>query len=291
MSGAFVCRRRARSLTGTSRRAFIGIAAAAPLAAAGLGAAPAYAATASDDTYPSNTALYQDSTLVEGTDYIRRYYRHAVTDDLAGTNVAFAKTTVLALHGGGIEAGTSELCLATCGFPPGSEAPAEGEPTYDYWMFEGVRTSNNTALHVTATHCDDGVALLLCAGSMNTLSLHGCSPADAGLAAGTAAVLVGGLNSSFKQYLIEALTIAGFQTKDAASIPALAGVEPANIANRNLLGAGCQLEITKPLRDAMFSASDNTVAGRGNNTNGVFWDFVRAPRTAIARAEADLTIL
>src|SRR5258708_29061474 len=84
------------------------------------------------------------------------------------------KTTILAPHGGGIEPGTSELCLAVAGYHPASlpQIPAAGV-TYDYWIFEGLRDSGNPELHVTSTGCDDGVAVSLCAGSLNALALHG----------------------------------------------------------------------------------------------------------------------
>lgn len=44
-------------------------------------------------------------------------------------------------HGGGIEPGTSELCLAIAGYHPASLAQTGG-PTYDYWMLEGLLSTN-----------------------------------------------------------------------------------------------------------------------------------------------------
>lgn len=56
-------------------------------------------------------------------------------------------------HGGGIEAGTSELCLDIAGYHPAglTPAPAEG-PLHDYWMFEGLRPADHGDLHVTSAH-------------------------------------------------------------------------------------------------------------------------------------------
>jgi hypothetical protein len=114
------------------------------------------------DTYPSNTALYLDPNLLETVDYARRYRRHELFDDGLPTKCAVAKTTIIAPHGGGIEFGTSELCLAIAGYDPATLAVVPGTGiTYDYWMFEGLRASNNSQLHVTSTHCDDGVAVSL----------------------------------------------------------------------------------------------------------------------------------
>ncbi|MGW4462048.1 poly-gamma-glutamate hydrolase family protein [Micromonospora sp. NPDC004704] len=241
------------------------------------------------DAYPSNTALYAETDLVEGVDYARRYQRHRYFDESLPQRYPYAKTTILAPHGGGIEVGTSELCLAVAGYHPASLAvtPAGGT-THDYWMFEGLRASNNGELHVTSSHCDDGVARSLCAGALNALGLHGCTAAQAGEGEDTAAVLVGGRNNTFKQYLLEELTSAGFRAIDAVNHESLNGNDPDNIANRTLLGAGGQLEITTPLRLAMFEV--NTRAQRKNTTTPLFWSFVAAVRTAITRTEAGQVI-
>jgi phage replication-related protein YjqB (UPF0714/DUF867 family) len=241
------------------------------------------------DRYASNTDLYSQPDLAEGTDYARRYRRHAYLDNDSAAKFPFARTTIVAPHGGAIEAGTSELCLAIAGYRPDTLAAAQ--PTYDYWMFEGIRTSQNTELHVTSTHCDDAVALALAAGARNALGVHGCTTDAADLPDGTRAALVGGRNATFKAHLTDALGEAGIGTVDAATRPALAGADPENIANRTLLGMGAQLEITKPLRDAMFATGKNTIALRKSNTLPLFWTFVDAVRTAIARTEAAQPVL
>src|SRR5207237_1000965 len=73
--------------------------------------------------------------------------------------------------------GTSELCLAVAGYHPANlpQIPPAGV-TYDYWMLEGLRDRDNAELHVTATGCDDGMAVSLSAGSLNALALHGFRP-------------------------------------------------------------------------------------------------------------------
>jgi phage replication-related protein YjqB (UPF0714/DUF867 family) len=246
-------------------------------------------AAAASDLYGSNTELYADPSLVEGTDYGRRYRRQSVLDDSLATGRPLTKTVVLAPHGGGIETGTSELCLAIAGYHPATLAvtPAEGT-VHDYWMFEGLRSSDNGALHVTSTHCDDGIARQLCAGALNAVSLHGCTTFQAGLPDGARAVLVGGLNTTLKRYLRDALAAIGVQAVDASGDEELAGEDPVNIVNRTLLGKGAQLEITTPLRTAMFGT--NTRADRKNTTTQVFWDFVDAVRRAVERMEAEQTV-
>ena len=191
---------------------------------------------------------------------------------------AVPRTAILAPHGGGIETGTSELCLAIAGYHPADLAPTDG-PLHDYWMFEGLLSTGNTRLHVTSTNCDDTVARAIAGGSLNAIGLHGCKPEQADLPAGTQAVLVGGRNTAFKSLLLTRLNAAGVQAIDASSVPNLNGDEPANIANRTRLAAGAQLELTTPLRQAMFGT--NARADRKHTTLALFWTFTTATRAAV----------
>ncbi|MEV7025774.1 poly-gamma-glutamate hydrolase family protein [Kitasatospora sp. NPDC093558] len=274
-----------------NRRTLIAALATAPaLASLGtvLRATPAHAA----DLYPSNTALYRDKSLVKGIDYGRRHRRHLIDDQNPAATTPFIRTTVIAPHGGGIEGGTSELCLAVAGYHPADLAPTPAAgPVHDFWMFEGLRSSNNSALHVTSTHCDDTVARAMCAGSLNVLSLHGCTPAQAGLEAGARAVLVGGLNATFRQFLVAEFAAAGIRAVTASGEEEIAGISPENICNRSMLAMGAQLEITTDLRAAMFAPGKNTRADRAANTLPLFWTFATAVRTAIQRLEATQEIL
>jgi phage replication-related protein YjqB (UPF0714/DUF867 family) len=109
--------------------------------------------------------------------------------------------------------------------------------------------------------------------------LHGCTPARAGLPDGTPAVLVGGLDTELKDFLLTAYTDAGVRAVDAAGQPALDGGDSRNIVNRTFTGRGAQLELTTPLRAAMFGI--NTAARRKHTTTAVFWQFVAATRQAL----------
>src|SRR6266705_28649 len=151
-----------------------------------------------DMTFNFNSELYADPSLAEGVDYARRHRRHERFDDTLARTDDVPKTTILAPHGGGIEPGTSELCLAVAGYHPAdlSQFPPAGV-TYDYWMFEGLRDRDrgNLELHVTSTGCDDGVAVSLCAGSLNALTLHGFLPQPPGMSGDEQVVLVGGAST------------------------------------------------------------------------------------------------
>ncbi|MEV4743281.1 poly-gamma-glutamate hydrolase family protein [Streptomyces sp. NPDC049555] len=258
--------------------------AAAPLLTA-LGTGTAHA-TGADDHFASNTDLYTRLPNGEGTDYARRYKRHEMADASLDGRFPFARTAVMALHGGGIEAGTSELCLAVAGYHPATLEPMQADgAVHDYWMFEGLRSKDNDELHVTSRNCDDRVALAMAAGSLNVLSLHGCTAAQAGAPASRPeAVVIGGRNADFRRHLQQELAAAGFQTVDGTKISALDGDDPQNICNRTLLGKGAQLELTTELRRSLFGTF--TRQGRGQSTNDAFRRFTDACRAAIARLEA-----
>ncbi|MGP9021473.1 poly-gamma-glutamate hydrolase family protein [Streptomyces sp. BR1] len=273
-------------MTSTSRRTVLTALATAAVSGpllSGVGATAAHA-TGAKDLYASNTDLYTRLAGKEGTDFARRYKRHEQVDSDQKKAFPYGRTAILALHGGGIEGGTSELCLGIAGYDPATLA-AKGGPAYDYWMFEAIRSSNNSELHVTSKHCDDRIARSIAAANLNVVSLHGCTAAQAGAPASRPeAVVVGGLNTTFKTYLHDALRAAGFQTIDGSAEPDLSGVDPANICNRTLLGKGAQLELTTELRKSMFTV--NTIAGRATSTTPVYDTFVAAVRTAVARLEA-----
>jgi phage replication-related protein YjqB (UPF0714/DUF867 family) len=239
--------------------------------------------------FATNSDLYKDPDLVEGVDYARRHRRHERFDDSLARTLDLPKTVVLAPHGGGIERGTSELCLAVAGYHPANlpQTPPAGV-TYDYWMFEGVREGDNRELHVTSTGCDDQLAVSLCAGALNALSLHGFDPGPS-LAADAQVVLVGGKDAVLGKQLRDGFRVAGLTVLDAAENAELDGDDPRNIVNRTRRGEGAQLELSTPLRDAMFT--DIRRSRRKHTTTQLFWTFVAVCRDAIDRLEADQVVL
>ncbi|WP_267241352.1 poly-gamma-glutamate hydrolase family protein [Streptomyces sp. PR69] len=270
-------------MTSTSRRTLLTAFTAAAVTGPLLGGVAAPPAHAADDLYDSNTDLYTRLAGLEGTDFARRYRRHQHFDDSPGRTYPFNRTTIMALHGGSIEIGTSELCLGIAGYRPDSLTPLQdGHGVHDYWMFEGLKNGGNSVLHVTSTHNDDHVAVSMAASSLNVLSLHGCSTASAGA---SGVVVVGGRNERFKTLLKREFSAAGIGWRDGSEVPHLAGVSTANLCNRTMLGKGAQLEITSDLRAAMFRV--NTRAGRAGSTKDEFDAFVGACRRAIATLEAD----
>jgi phage replication-related protein YjqB (UPF0714/DUF867 family) len=241
--------------------------------------------------FEHNSDLYANPDLAEGVDYARRHRRHERFDDTLARTDDVPKTTILSPHGGGIEPGTSELCLAVAGYHPANlpQSPPAGV-TYDYWMFEGVREDDNRELHVTSTGCDDDMAVSLCAGSLNALALHGFSPKPPDFSEDEQVVLVGGaiLDSTpnpLRDYLLAGLCDARFDARVPAGHGELDGNASCNIVNRTMLGMGAQLELSTPLRDAMFT--EHSRPRRKHTTTQLFWTLVAVCRDAIDRLEAE----
>ncbi|WP_019891235.1 poly-gamma-glutamate hydrolase family protein [Streptomyces purpureus] len=295
----------------TSRRAVLSSVA---VAAAGLpllndlaGNGRTAVAAETAERFATNTALYSSGDFKEGTNWMRRFRcgtPGGLLDNDNNTSTAVRGTAVIAPHGGGIEAGTSELCLAIAGYTlagAGSThpAPVEGVPQRDYWMFEAITSHKD--LHVTSTHCDDPAALAVCGNNLYAVSLHGFSP-DTGPAK---QILIGGRDQRLMRNLGWAFAKHGLTTD--TTDPALAvqvviagvdsplnGDDPANIVNRTRTGAGAQLEISTELRRAMFgtfagAAERRQTAGVGTAHQAHFWNgFVGAVREAVDRHELGL---
>ncbi|MDQ0791786.1 poly-gamma-glutamate hydrolase family protein [Streptomyces sp. B1I3] len=274
----------------------------------GNGATPAAAV----DRYGSNTELYTRTAAGEGTDWMRRFRIGEpvhFTDNARSTSGPVNNTAVIAPHGGGIEAGTSELCMAIAGYTPfdtgtdPASAAVPGEPQRDYWMFEAL--ANSAAQHVTSTHCDDPAALAVCTGNLYAVALHGFDDPAA------RKIIIGGRDERLKRNLLAAFTKYGLTSPTAdpgrdvtvvfaGATDPINGDDPANIVNRTRTGAGAQLELSTALRKAMFG--DFSGAAKRRTTAGVpstdspyadhFWNsVVSAVREAIKNHELGIDSL
>ncbi|MFF5446328.1 poly-gamma-glutamate hydrolase family protein [Streptomyces sp. NPDC012888] len=308
-------------MTFTSRRTLLTSMAAAaatlPLLndVAGSGAVTAVAAEVPEQA--SNTVLYSNPKYREGEHWMRRFRTHPrppLSDNLRHGSAPVRSTAIIAPHGGGIEAGTSELCLAIAGYKPFREdevgttvdpvdmeaMKVPGVPQRDYWMFEGLALSNE--LHVTSTNCDDPAALAVCGENMYAVSLHGFLPDGPGENPDEKKILIGGRDQRLMRNLRAAFKRHGLttgHTDPALNVTVvLAGVDSPlngddvdNIVNRTRTGAGAQLEISTKLRHAMFedisgAADRRATAGKGPGHQAHFWNaFVNAVREAVDRHE------
>ncbi|KUF18470.1 poly-gamma-glutamate hydrolase family protein [Streptomyces silvensis] len=192
------------------------------------------------DLYASYAALAAAET--EGVDYERR------TVDVTG-----ATWTSIAIHGGGIEAGSGEM------------ARYVGAGLMDHYEFAGIKASGNTDLHITSTNFDEPNCVALVAASVRTLSFHGYQGTD-----GVAATALGGLDTVRRDRVSDALTAAGFTVVTAPQ--EISGSDPANICNLNASSAGVQLEMSRQQRADFFPGGDTsrTMRDSGQRTDAFY---------------------
>jgi phage replication-related protein YjqB (UPF0714/DUF867 family) len=244
------------------------------------------------DRYPTMTSLYSDPLNTEGITYGKRWKRHEWSQLVEGqvTDNPEIQQIVLAIHGGGIEGGTSEVALSVAGYHPATLAPAaDCYGFHDLWIFEGLLNSGNRDLHVTSANYDDPIALKLVQNARRCISIHGCDDLDA-----KGKLQIGGLDADLGEILLQELILAGIPAEICTN-PAINGRDPANICNRTQMSGGVQLEMGTSYRASLFAPGHNFFvkeAGayintvnftRKNNTNAEFWKLTKALRRAMSR--------
>jgi phage replication-related protein YjqB (UPF0714/DUF867 family) len=183
---------------------------------------------------------------------------------------------VMAIHGGGIEAGTSEIALATAGFDPATLMPSvDGLGIHDFWLFEGLLADGNGRLHVTASNYDDPIATELVRNARRCISLHGCSDRQA-----NGKIQLGGLDVELRDIVLEELTAADIEAEIATN-PMLDGSRRDNIANKTRIGGCAQLEMATSFRSSLYGI--DTRPRRKQTTNDKFNRLVAALRQAMSR--------
>lgn len=146
-----------------------------------------------------------------------------------------SNVTVVAIHGGKIEKGTTELAYALA-----------SHNNYNYYSFLGLKSTNNFSLHVSSDKFAETYALEMVSKSKETLSIHGCEGAEE-------FTYIGGRDTELANKIKESLTKYGFTVKKD-NPKDLAGISPDNIVNRNINERGVQLEISESLRTKFLSA-------------------------------------
>lgn len=164
---------------------------------------------------------------------------------------------IIAPHGGKIELGTSEVALGIAG------------EEHALYLFEGLKAGRRV-LHITSEAFDEPRCLTILRAATTVVTIHG-------MAGAAPEVHLGGLDESLVRRLEAELKEAGF-TAHRTSDPRRAGTRPNNLCNRGNSGRGCQLEISRGLRDAMMH--DLTPNGRDERTEE-FRKFVRTVRDAL----------
>jgi phage replication-related protein YjqB (UPF0714/DUF867 family) len=195
------------------------------------------------DTYPNFAALARKER--SGIDYSVRVRR---------VRPAFA---IVAPHGGGIEAGTSEI------------ADAIAAEKYSFYSFDGLKSSGNGVLHITSTHFDEPMCLTILSNSTVVVTLHGEHSDEDG-----EGVFVGGLDTDLGGRIGTALTQKAFEVREHQN-PKLQGREPKNVCNKGTSGAGVQLELSKAVRKTLFKSLTRTGREHPTERFKIFVDAVR----------------
>lgn len=143
-----------------------------------------------------------------------------------------AAVALIAPHGGGIEAGTSEIATAIAG------------REFSLYCFEGIKVHGNRVLHISSHLFDDPMCLDLLRSTRIAITIHGCADsADV--------VYVGGLHKELRAAAFKSLSDAGFRAVDDCTNHD--GNDPMNICNRCHGGKGVQLELSRGIRARMFA--------------------------------------
>ncbi|MBP2080120.1 poly-gamma-glutamate hydrolase family protein [Oceanobacillus polygoni] len=145
---------------------------------------------------------------------------------------------VIAIHGGDIEPGTSEVVKGLA-----------NQMALSYYLFEGIKPTNNMILHIDSKYFDEPIGRNIVQNSVSTLSIHGYEGQG-----NESIIYLGGRNKEYKETIRYSLQNRGFQVEDAP--PGIAGMSEKNIVNDNQLKKGVQLELTAELRRSLFK-NDN----------------------------------
>jgi phage replication-related protein YjqB (UPF0714/DUF867 family) len=150
---------------------------------------------------------------------------------------------LVALHGGGIEPGTSDIMRAV--------VEAGGWAWYEFAGF--LRGGNKAALHLTSTAFDEPTLVKMLPQTSFVMSFHGASEAA------DPVVYVGGKWQMGRQAVVASINHNsgdhGIRAVDAVETPAAAhlqGLDLSNITNRGKRAEGVQLEFTRGARNLLF---------------------------------------
>ncbi|WP_347490218.1 poly-gamma-glutamate hydrolase family protein [Desulfoscipio sp. XC116] len=173
-------------------------------------------------------------------------------------------TTILAIHGGGIERGTSELVGALNEYGK-----------YNTYSFEGLKAADNGSLFMKAINFDEPTAVSLVNRSDYTVSVIGAAGDDE-------VTYIGGQNKLLAELIRLHLTAQGYNVKTLSIPDRIAGVMDNNIVNKNQLFkdnyqlGGVQIAISKGLRDKLATDSGtlNNYSSSINQALGESWPTV-----------------
>lgn len=184
---------------------------------------------------------------------------HQGADYRIRSRIGSSGITILSIHGGEIEPGTTRIADAIAG------------QEHSFYAFEGIKSAGNRELHITSTHFDEPQAIEIVCHSDIIISIHGSAIMEP-------VVHLGGLDTELKLAIEYELLQAGFQVVQCRG-SRFDATNQKNICNLCGRGMGVQMEISRGLRSRMYQ--DLTPEGRHHRT-AVFVGFMEAVRKAIA---------
>lgn len=176
-----------------------------------------------------NKAYYKDHKDTYTSFSEMAQYHPAGTDYKIIVKNQHPTHTVLAIHGGQIETGTSGV------------AQALASDKFNLYLFEGLK-KESWNLHITSTNYDESMALNLVDRSKSCLSIHGFKNSS------TSEVCLGGLDTELLQKVYYELNKTGLiQQNEVNPCKKFYATSKSNIVNR-CSAHGVQIEMSAQLR-------------------------------------------
>jgi len=136
---------------------------------------------------------------------------------------------VLAIHGGNLQPGTTEIAAAIAG------------TAHSFYSFVSLKPEIDQTLYVPSRQFNDPAALDMVRDADVVLSIHGCAGLEE-------FIQIGGADRDRIEAIAPALMREGFDVRDDRS----SGTHPENICNRGRTGRGVQLDLSRGLRNRLF---------------------------------------
>jgi phage replication-related protein YjqB (UPF0714/DUF867 family) len=209
-------------------------------------------------------ANHGKSTILAADTYANFAATEAVSAYSKQWRTTSSTTIISTPHGGGIEAGTTEICDSVAVYD------------YDFYSFTGLKTPNsgNATLQITSVNFDEPKGNELIQAASKAHLLHGKADNNNEI------VYVGGRDAALRTKVKSELEAEGF-TAIIDTTSSISGQAKANFTNRTTSEKGCQLEITTKLRQKLMSNLFNGPTNRMNSRTVHFTKFVRALRKAV----------
>ena len=174
---------------------------------------------------------------------------------------------ITAIHGGGIEPGSTEIArrIANIG-------------KYDFYSFQGLLPADNQRLHITSTNYDEPQLMNMLAATKETISVHGFNGEDP-------LIYIGGKDKYMAKAIRTELRKAGFTIK--SSPKGIEAMSEDNFVNQNGTDTGVQLELTTKQRQLFFKdlKLDKTTRNNSDNYTHTFYKFAKAVHKGIEKAK------